>query len=196
MDASNEATTTSQNMETGSHNPQPKNQGRFKNAPWKKLLVYDCKRKVLELKNEEDISQSLTSFITHPRAELTRASSSDIDRCQKVDLPPRRSQVNMFVDWDTESKVSAKPIAEDGRSNLGRFTLELDRLGGLHKLRRKFGLLKVVYVTNVEEESETASQRGGEESDEGAGLSARSMCLVLINDQAGSYIDNGALDES
>lgn len=57
MDATNETTTTSPTLKDGANGSVPQNQGRFNNAPWKKLLVYDSAQKTLEVKNKKDISQ-------------------------------------------------------------------------------------------------------------------------------------------
>ena len=86
----------------------------------------------------------------HPYAlGLIRVLLSDIDRCQKVDLPPNRKQVTIFVDPETESKPTTASKAPDGQSNVVLATLYLNRLGVFHQLLRFLGLLSTLHVINA-----------------------------------------------
>ena len=168
MAASNDSTTTSPTAEDGANNPHAKTHGRFNNAPWKKLLVYDSAQQTLDVKSEKDISQS-TCFSTHPRAELIQASSSDIDRCQIVELPPNRKKVVMYLNSETQTKVTTACIGADGRSNMLFAVFYLDRLGFYHGMLRRLGLLTTLYVTDSASRSEMSSRIVGDQSHGGAG---------------------------
>ena len=81
---------------------------------------------------------------------------SDINQCQKVDLP-KRKQVTIFVDPETESKPTTASKGKSGRSNVVLATLYLDRLGVYHQVLRFLGMLSTLYVMNAAPWSETSS---------------------------------------
>ena len=64
MDASNETTTTSPTVEDGANNPHLNPHERLTDAPWKKVLFYDCDQSTLHVKSEKDISQSRALVLT------------------------------------------------------------------------------------------------------------------------------------
>ena len=75
-----------------------------------------------------------------------------------MDLPPKRKQVIIFVDPETESKPTTDSRGEDGQSNVVLATLYLNRLGAYHQVLRFLGLLSTLYVANAAPWSETSSQ--------------------------------------
>ena len=81
---------------------------------------------------------------------------SDLNECQKVDLP-KRNQVTIYVDTETESKPTTASKGESGRSNVVLTTLYLDRLGAYSQVLRFLGLLSTLYVMNATQRSETSS---------------------------------------
>ena len=81
---------------------------------------------------------------------------SDLNECQKVDLP-KRKQVTIFVDHETESIPTTASKGEGGRSNVVLATLYLDRLGAYGQVLRFLGLLPTLYVMNAAPRSETLS---------------------------------------
>ena len=147
MDASDEFTAKRATPEEPLQNQHLKNGGRSNSPPWRKLLVYDCEQQAIEIKSEKNIGQLCVSFIHAPR--LIRVLLSDIDQCQKVDLPPKCKQVTIFVDPKTESKPTIESKADDGQSNVVLATLYLNRLGVFHQVLRSLGLLSTLYVINA-----------------------------------------------
>lgn len=85
-----------------------------------------------------------------------------------MDLPPHRSQIPLYTDYETQTKVMRSPIGENGRSNLLFMAFDLDNLRFLYRMRYKLGHLKAVYFIDDAEGSETASQRSSGEVHEGA----------------------------
>ena len=81
---------------------------------------------------------------------------SDLNECQKLDLL-KCNQVTIFVDPETESKVTTASKGENGRSNVILATLYLDRLGAYYQVLRFLGLLSTLYVMNAAPRSETLS---------------------------------------
>ena len=79
---------------------------------------------------------------------LTKASTSDKDGCLKVDLP-KRNQVTIFIDAETESKPTIASRSAGGASNVELTTLFLDRLGIVPRLLRSFGKLSTLYVVGA-----------------------------------------------
>ena len=67
--------------------------------------------------------------------------SSDIDRCQKLDLPPNGKHVPIFP--DREARIRA-----DGRGNSEFTTLYLKNLKGHQRILRWLGKFKTVYITD------------------------------------------------
>ncbi|KAL9135289.1 MAG: hypothetical protein Q9175_003525 [Cornicularia normoerica] len=93
--------------------------------PWNQLLVYDCSQRNLSVQSAKNIN---------------------LDHSQKVDLPPKRNQVTIFVDAETESTPTIASKGADGQSNAVLVTLYLDRLGAYHRVLRFLGLLSTLYV--------------------------------------------------
>ena len=91
--------------------------------------------------------------------------SSDIDRCQKLDLPPFRNRVRLFIDWETWTKVTTAD--EFGYGELA--TLHLDGLGAHYKIFRKFGGFSTVYVIDTVSAGGTSSRIEGNYGPGGAG---------------------------
>ena len=91
-----------------------------------------------------------------------RALSSDIDRCQKVELPPKRKKVAMYLDWETHTNLTTACIGADGRGNSLFAVFYLDRLGLYHGILRRLGRLTTLYVTDSASRSETSSQIVGD----------------------------------
>ncbi len=98
----------------------------------------------------------MTSF-NNPCATLTKASISDKDRCKPLKIP-KRKQVTIFVDAETESKPTIACKDPGGESNVELATLYLDRLGMIPNLFRLFGRLSTLYVMKATPWSETSSQ--------------------------------------
>ena len=65
-----------------------------------------------------------------------------------MDLPRNCSQVPMFLDWETQTKVTTACIGADGRGNLLFAVLYLYELGGYHRMLHRLGLLSTLYITN------------------------------------------------
>lgn len=83
------------------------------------------------------------------------------DNYQKVKLPARRKSVALFVDEETESKLTTRSTGSDGQSNILLAQLHLDRLGTYGQIFRFFGMLSTLYVMNAGPFSETSSQTIG-----------------------------------
>lgn len=89
---------------------------------------------------------------------------SDKHQWTRVDLPPKRNQVTIFVDPETESKPTIDGRGEDGQSNVVLATLYLNRLSGYRRFLRFLGLLSTLYVVHAAPWSEIGSQiSGGQE---------------------------------
>ena len=95
--------------------------------------------------------------IVHVSMELRNATVSDPRSYQIVKLPPKRTQVTIFVDPETESKPTTENTAPDGQSNVFLMQLYLDRLGAFDQVLRFLGLLSTLYVMNATPWSETSS---------------------------------------
>ena len=87
-----------------------------------------------------------------------------------MDLPPKRKQVTIFVDPETESKPTIASRGADGQSNVILATLYLNRLGVYHQVLRFLGLLSTLYVINAGPWSETSSQNIGNQNAGNAGV--------------------------
>ena len=73
-------------------------------------------------------------------------------------IPARARQVTLFVDEETESKLSISSTSEKGHSNVLLAQLYLDRLGPYGQIFRFLGLLSTLYVMNAGASSEASSQ--------------------------------------
>lgn len=140
MDASDENTAKSaiapeEGEPSNSH--QPETHGRSIIPSWRKVLVYDCEQRTVKVTSERNIN---------------------LDHCHKLDLPPNRRQVTIFVDRQTESKPTIASQGADGRSNVQLATLYLDHLGAFHRVLHFQGLLSTLYVMTAAPRSETSSQ--------------------------------------
>lgn len=76
---------------------------------------------------------------------------------QEMKLPARSKQVTIFVDKETESKLTIESMSE-GQSNVLLARLHLDRLGPYGQIFRFFGLLSTLYVLNARPLNEASSQ--------------------------------------
>ncbi|MCJ1228604.1 hypothetical protein MMC12_005265 [Toensbergia leucococca] len=103
-----------------------------------RVLVYDCDQRTLQVQNES-LVQYLEDYKT-------------------VQLPPRKKEVTIFVDPETESKPTTARKAQDGHSNVMLAKIYLDRLGAWNQIRRIRGQLSILYVTNIIPWSETSSR--------------------------------------
>ena len=81
---------------------------------------------------------------------------SDLNKCQKVDLPKCR-QITIYVDPETESIPTTASRGESGRSNVILATLYLDHLGAYGQVLRFLGLLSTLYVMNAAPWSDPSS---------------------------------------
>lgn len=129
--------------------------GRSSSPSLRRVLVYDCERKTVQVQSEKSIRQWFPS--NRARMELRNATVSDPGSYQIVKLPPKRTQVTIFVDPETESKPTTENTAPDGQSNIFLIQLYLDRLGAFHQVLRFLGLLSTLYVMNATPWSETSS---------------------------------------
>lgn len=66
----------------------------------------------------------------------------------KIPLPRRERELTIFVDPETESKVTTEEMT-GGHSNILLAKLYLDRLGIWHQILRCLGQLSTVYVSNI-----------------------------------------------
>ena len=80
------------------------------------------------------------------------------DIYQEVKLTSRSKQVTLFVDEETESKLTTQSTGSGGQSNILLARLHLDRLGTYGQIFRFLGLLSTLYVMNAGPFSETSSQ--------------------------------------
>ena len=101
------------------------------------------------------------------RIDLSALESED--NYQKVKLPARSKQVTLFVDEETESKLTIQSTGRDGQSNILLAQLYLDRLGPSGQIFRFLGMLSTLYVKNAGPTSETSSQTIGAQGSKGAG---------------------------
>ena len=85
----------------------------------------------------------------------TTPDSEDI--YQKVKLPARSKQITLFVDEETESRITTQSTGNDGQNNVLLARLHLDRLGLYGQIFRFLGLLSTLYVINVGPFSEASS---------------------------------------
>ena len=69
----------------------------------------------------------------------------DKDRCLKFDLP-KRKEVDVFVDAETESRPTLASMGAGGECNVLMATIYLDRCGITANLLHFFGLLSTLYV--------------------------------------------------
>ncbi len=125
------------------NNPQPKSRERSNNPYWKPILVYDCKDHTLTVKN---VGQSLC--LNGPSAQLSKSPQSDLDHCHKMDIPPNRNYVPVFIDREA-SKLSTASRSAGGRINKELTDLYLDELGVFHRGLRSLGLLSTLYVLDI-----------------------------------------------
>ena len=112
--------------------------------PGNKLLVYDCSQRNLKVQSAKNISKSHASALHTLHQQ--KLPVSDLDHSQKVDLPPKRNQVTIFVDAETESTRTIASKGADGQSDVILVKLYLDRLGAYHRVLRFLGLLSTLYV--------------------------------------------------
>ena len=99
--------------------------------------------------------------------DLIRWGPESEDNYQKVKLPARRRQVTLFVDEETETKLTTRSTRSDGQSNILLAQLYLDRLGPYGQIFRFLGMLSTLYVKNAGPISETSSQTIGEQNGKG-----------------------------
>lgn len=149
------AAVTQEEPEPPSENKHLGHHGRSNKSPLRRVLVYDCERKTVQVQSEKHVCQWFPS--NRARMELRNATVSDPRSYQIVKLPPKRTQVTIFVDPETESKPTTENTAPDGRSNVLFIQLHLDHLGAFHQVLRSLGLLSTLYVMNATPGSETSS---------------------------------------
>ena len=92
------------------------------------------------------------------RSDVRDPESEDI--IQEMKLPARKTQVALFVDEETESKLTIQSTGSDGQSNVLLARLHLDRLDTSSQILRFFGLLSTLYVLGKGPLSESSSQNG------------------------------------
>ncbi|KAF6226435.1 hypothetical protein HO133_009301 [Letharia lupina] len=102
------------------------------------VVVYDCDQKTVQVRSKKNVESE--------------------DNYQKVKLPARSKQVTLFVDEETQSKLTTRSTGRDGQSNVLLAQLYLDRLGPYGQIFRFLGLLSTLYVMNAGPLSETSSQ--------------------------------------
>lgn len=117
-----------------------KNRGRIKSPPWHRVIVLDCDRNTVEVKNEFDLDRGRSS-----RRVLNNPNSS-LDEYQRVKLPSRLSQVTIFLDSQTETTPTTKEITPDGDSNVKLAKIYLNKLGFSNSVLRCLGQLSTLYV--------------------------------------------------
>ncbi|MCJ1424449.1 hypothetical protein MMC29_002337 [Sticta canariensis] len=108
--------------------------GRTKSPPWNRVVVLDCDRNTVEVKNKEDL---------------------DSREYHEVKLPSRLSQVTVFLNSKTVT-TTTKEITTDGDSNVKLAKIYLNKLGFSNSVLRFLGQLSTLYV-KIKPWSETSS---------------------------------------
>ena len=121
------------------------------------VLVYDRDQKTLQVRSKKNVGQYFNPSIELAR-ELMCINLESGDIYQEVKLPARKSLVTLFVDEETESKLTTQRTGKDGQSNILLAQLHLDRLPPYGQVFRFFGLLSTLYVMGKGPLSETSSQ--------------------------------------
>lgn len=91
----------------------------------------------------------------------TNRVPTDKGYCQAVELPPKRKQVTIFMDAETESEPTIHSKGSEGQNNIELATLYLDRLSKFQKFLRHLGKLSTLYVMSAGPLSETSSRIDG-----------------------------------
>ena len=73
-------------------------------------------------------------------------------------FPARSKQIDLFVDEETESKLTIESTGSEDQSKVLLARLHLDRLGAYGQIFRFLGLLSTLYVINAGPLSEASSQ--------------------------------------
>jgi hypothetical protein len=123
-----------------------------------RVIIYDCEERSLEVRSKKKFDKGRT---TRPRQQCAdhRFWVTDMGKAEykKIDLPPRKNEITLFVDPETESKPTTENTT-DGHTNVMLAKLYLDRLGTINQILRFLGQLSTLYVTNIGTWSETASR--------------------------------------
>lgn len=133
--------------------------GKTPSPPWKnRVIVVDPDRGTVEVQNEKSIAQG-TQNDSSVRLLAKLKVWRFLDDYTRVKLPPRKTEVTLFVDPETESKPTTKNATDDGHSNVMLMKLYLDRLplGALNQILRLLGKLSTLYVLKSKPWSETSS---------------------------------------
>lgn len=128
-----------------------RNRGKTKSPPWHRVVVYDCDRNTVEVKNELELDRSRSSL------PVLNNPNSSLEQYQRVKLPSGLSQVTIFLDSQTVTTPTTKEIAEDGDSNVKLAKIYLNKLGFSNSVLRFLGQLSTLYVKNLKPWSETSS---------------------------------------
>ena len=119
--------------------------GSVKTTSWSEIvLVYDCEAQALRIQKKNSIG--MREFLPADVRKLIRVKHSDRNcYCKKLDLPPRRDHVSIFVDSETRSKPTTDITAEL------LAVLHLDRLPFWARVSRSLKPKKwsVVYVVDL-----------------------------------------------
>ena len=129
--------------------------GKTKSPPWNRVVVLDCDRNTVEVKNKGHLDprgRSSQAAMKHP--------NSSLERYEEVKLPSGHSQVTIFMDSRTVT-TTTKEITTDGDSNVKLAKIYLNKLGFSNSVLRFLGQLSTLYVKKIEPWSETSSLVGG-----------------------------------
>ncbi|KAM0800719.1 hypothetical protein BDR22DRAFT_230520 [Usnea florida] len=105
-------------------------------SPSPQILVYD------------DATQTLN---------VQSAQDTDLNDCQILDLPPKQDRIAIFVDPETEFRVTTASTGASGRCNIEIATLYLDKLDRRDRKLRSRGQLSKLYVFLEELGSQVSS---------------------------------------
>jgi len=96
-----------------------------------RVIVYDCGKMRLQVRSRKEVDQDPN------KGDYT-----------EIRLPRRERELTIFVDQETESKVTTEQTT-GGQSNVMLAKLYLDRLGIWNQILRCSGKLSTLYVSNI-----------------------------------------------
>ena len=130
---------------------KPEASGRSRSPPLKRVVTFDCDEKTVRVRTVKSIESKCPSIRFVSPLPLMFMAELDPRGYQKLKLERRRSDVDIFVNSETESEPTTDGIDSHGHSNVLLARLFLDRLGYVNNFLRHIRLLSMsnIYLTNV-----------------------------------------------